>query len=120
MIDNQKAYELLVDSTKATFNATGRSWESLSDVEKGERIQAQRAGFSVVLGYYEEQGFGQRTRYMRAMVEATDGPAPLDAEEGLQEARNFFAALAAGSSRQLDAAAAQRIVDALDNVELAD
>jgi len=116
-VNNQKAYELLVNATKATFNATGRSWDMLSETEKGERINAQRAGFAVVLESYQAAGYGMRTKYMQALVEATE---TMSDENALDEAATFFRELAQGRARAVSPAVAVSIASTLERIELAD
>lgn len=119
-MNNDKAYGLLVAATKATFAATNRSWDALTELEQGERINAQRAGFAVILEDYEQHGYGMRTAFMKALVEATAGPSPLDAEDAVSSAKDFIGAIARGENRYLTTAEAKAIVAGLESVELAD
>jgi hypothetical protein len=116
-MNNATAYGLLVDATKATFKATGRSWDTLSPTEQGERLNATRAGLRVILGYHEEQGHGMRSRDMRALVEASDVPT---GEAAISRVRGLLASAAAGNPVIIGADEAGKLVQALDTLELAD
>lgn len=118
-MDNKTAYALLLAVTISIYGATGRDWASLSETEQGERINAVRNGFRIVLNEYQSKGYGLRTSFMAAIVNATAAPKELTPETAVEKALAFFAAMANGSRVTMSVDEAKLITAGLDKVELA-
>jgi len=119
-MDNKTAYAVLLASTKAGFNATDRDFAALSEGQQGERVNAMRAALRPIYENFQSNGYGLRTKFVGAIMNATASPKELTAESAIEKALSFFKSFAYGSRTSMTQDEAKLIVGGLDKVELAD